>query len=112
MGTLVSSSAISLDILTRLYDVATNSPHSPLRSKPTYLLRLNPPTVFIHPKIDSTRFRTFRLDLYASWRVVRPSIADHLFLRATCGMVEFPALGHEVSAVIAPVGAHAQSVCV
>ena len=31
MGTLVSS-AINLDILTRLYAVATNSPHSSVRS--------------------------------------------------------------------------------
>ena len=36
-------SAINLDIL----------------SSPTYRLRRNPPTVFIHPKIDSTRLRTF-----------------------------------------------------
>ena len=34
-GTLVSSSDISLDILTRLYAVATNSQHSPVRSRPT-----------------------------------------------------------------------------
>ena len=34
IGTLLSSSAINLDILTRLYAVATNSPHSPVRSNP------------------------------------------------------------------------------
>ena len=59
MGTLAFSSAINLDILTRLYAVATNAPHSPVRYDPTFLLRRKPPTVFIPPKIDSTRFRTF-----------------------------------------------------
>ena len=35
IGTLPSSRAINLNILTRLYAVATNSSHSPVRSKPT-----------------------------------------------------------------------------
>ena len=62
-GTLASSSAINLDIPTRLYAVATNSPYSPVLSTPRYRLLRNPPTVFIHPKIDSTRLRTLHLGL-------------------------------------------------
>ena len=61
MGVTAFRSAIDLDILKRLYAVATNSPHSPVLSTPRYRLRRNPPTVFIHPKIDSTRFWTLYL---------------------------------------------------
>ena len=34
MGNLVSSSAINLDLLTRLHAVVANPPHSPVRSRP------------------------------------------------------------------------------
>ena len=42
--------------LTKLYAVATKYPASPVRSSPRYLVRRKPPTVFIQPKISSTRF--------------------------------------------------------
>lgn len=44
----------------------------------------NPHTVFIHPKIDSPCFRTFLLNLYDSWHMIRPSITDHICFRTAC----------------------------
>ena len=65
-GTSAYQSTISRDILTNFYILATISPHSPVRSNLTNRHRRNTPTVFIHPKIDSTRPRTFWVDLYAA----------------------------------------------
>gem|GEM_PF-7074989 len=68
--------------------MATNYPASCVRANPRNLVRRNPPTVFIHPKISSTPLRLRWGMVYTGGQVVRPSIARDrvaVWSRATCG---------------------------